>query len=107
MLFVGAVLLAIFVLPDAWDLPVVAMGAFLEITETLVSIHISRRGAVKVGPETLIGQTAEVVVACEPAGRVKLRGEQWLARCDDGAGVGERVLVRDREGLTLVVDPTR
>lgn len=104
MLFVGAVLLAVFVLPDAWDLPVVALGAILEIAETVVGIRLSRRGAPKVGPETLVGQEAEVVVSCRPAGRVKLRGEHWLARCEDGAEVGERVRVRGRDGLTLVVE---
>jgi len=106
VIFVGSILLAVFVLPDAWDVPVVALGAIVEITETVIGVRWSRRGAVKVGPELLIGQTASVVVACRPAGRVNLRGEQWLARCEQGADVGERVRVRARDGLTLVVERT-
>ncbi|MGH3047779.1 MAG: NfeD family protein, partial [Gaiellaceae bacterium] len=62
------------------------------------------RARVKMGPETLIGATAEVVAACRPRGQVRLQGELWQARCEEGADVGERVRVRALEGLTLLVD---
>jgi membrane protein implicated in regulation of membrane protease activity len=104
MLLVGAALLAFFVLPDAWDLPVLAAAAVAEIAETFVWIWLSRRGQVKMGPETLVGETAEVVTACRPTGQVRVHGELWQARCEHGAAVGERVLVRGLEGLTLVVE---
>ncbi len=40
-----------------------------------------------------------------PAGRVRLRGEQWRAEClsGDSPRDGERLRVRGREGLTLLV----
>ena len=34
-----------------------------------------------------------------------VQGEIWDAVCAAGAGVGERVLVTARDGLTLVVEP--
>ena len=46
---------------------------------------------------------AEVIEACDPRGRVRLRGEIWHARCTGGAGVGDRVTVTGVDGLTLEV----
>jgi membrane protein implicated in regulation of membrane protease activity len=104
VLLVGAVLLAVYVLPDGWDVPVIAVAAVIEVAETLFWIWLSRRGRVKVGPETLLGMTAEVVTPCRPMGQVRLQGELWRARCEEGADTGELVLVRALEGLTLVVE---
>jgi membrane protein implicated in regulation of membrane protease activity len=104
MAFIGAVLLAIFVLPDSWGLPAVVVGAVVEIGETFFWFWLSRRGRVRMGPETLIGATADVVAPCRPLGQVRLQGELWSARCDEGADVGERVRVQRLEGLTLVVE---
>ncbi len=56
------------------------------------------------GAETLIGQTASVVVACLPEGQVRLAGEIWEARSDEGAEQGETVVVTGRDGLTLLVE---
>ena len=92
------------VLPPVWDAPVVAAAAVIEIGETFFWVRLSGRARVKMGPETLVGETAEVVTPCRPSGQVKLQGELWQARCDEGADVGERVRVRALEGLTLVVE---
>ncbi len=99
-----AVLLAIFVLPDPWRLPVVGIAVVVEIAETTFWMRRSRRGAAKAGPETMIGDAAWVVTICDPIGEVRLHGELWRARCDENAGVGQRVRVQAREGLTLVVE---
>ena len=104
MLLVGAILLAVFVLPDGWALPVVAAAALVEVAETFFWIWLSRRGRVQMGPETLIGTVASVVTPCTPLGQVRVQGELWRARCDEGAAVGERVRVRALDGLTLVVE---
>jgi membrane-bound serine protease (ClpP class) len=104
VLLVGAVLLAVYVLPDAWDVPVIAVAAVIEVAETFFWIWLSRRGRVKMGPETLLGMTAEVMAPCRPIGQVRVQGELWRARCEEGAETGERVLVRALEGLTLVVE---
>lgn len=105
MLLVAAILLAVYVLPAPWDLPVVAVAAAVELGETFFWIRLSRRRRIQMGPETLIGASAEVVAACRPTGQVRVQGELWRARCPEGADVGERVRVRELDGLTLVVEP--
>ena len=65
--------------------------------------RIDRRTKRTTGVEAMIGQAAEVVQACRPAGMVQLRGELWEARCDDGADEGDAVRVESLDGLTLVV----
>jgi len=102
-----AVLLAVFVLPDQWDLPVVALGAVIEVAETFAWIRLLSRVPVATGPETLIGSDARVTRACNPIGEVQVRGEAWRALCVQGADVGERVRVLGREGITLLVEPAR
>jgi membrane-bound serine protease (ClpP class) len=104
MIFVGAILLAVFVLPAQWAIPVVVIAAVVEVGETLFWLRYSRRGKVKMGPETLVGAVAEVVTPCIPVGSVRLQGELWQARCEEGAEPGERVRVRALDGLTLVVE---
>jgi membrane-bound serine protease (ClpP class) len=100
-----AVLLAVFVLPEQWDLPVVALGAMIEVAETFVWIRLLSRVPVATGPETLIGAVARVTRACDPIGEVQVRGESWRAFCRRGADVGQLVRVLGREGITLLVEP--
>ena len=102
MFLITSIVLAIFV-PDAWRVPVILAGATIEFLETSISIWISRRGKVKVGPEALIGSMARVVEDCTPDGHVLVRGETWRAQCDEGAVVGEQVEIVERMGLTLIV----
>jgi membrane protein implicated in regulation of membrane protease activity len=104
MLLVAAILLSFFVLPDVWDIPVVVAAALVEVAETVFWIRLSRRRRVQMGPETLVGATAEVVSPCRPDGQVRIQGELWRARCPEGADPGERVRVRALEGLTLLVE---
>jgi membrane protein implicated in regulation of membrane protease activity len=104
MLLLGAILLAVFVLPDQWDLPVVLLAAVVEVGETGFWLWYSRRRRVQVGPETLIGATALVVAPCRPAGRVRIEGELWRARCEEGADIGDEVRVLALDELTLVVE---
>lgn len=104
MIFVGAILLAVFVLPTQWAIPVLVLAAVVEVGETLFWLWYSRRGKVKMGPETLVGAVAEVVTPCVPLGSVRLQGELWQARCDEGAERGESVRVCALDGLTLVVE---
>jgi membrane-bound ClpP family serine protease len=104
MILVIGTLIGLFVVPDAWTLPVIAGAAVLEVVETLISLRIARRfGPARVGPER-IGETGRVVQACRPLGSIRVRGEVWQARCESGADVDERVLVTGREGLVLTVE---
>jgi membrane-bound serine protease (ClpP class) len=105
LLFVGAVLLALFVIPKPWGLVLVAAAAIVEVAESFFWIHLSRRWHIRVGAETLIGATAEVVSACSPVGQVRVQGELWRAECRGGAQPGDIVRVVGRDGLTLLVEP--
>lgn len=105
MLFVGAVLLALFVVPRPWGLVLVAAAAVVEVGESFFWLHLSRRRRIQMGAETLIGATARVVSDCRPLGQVRLRGELWGARCEAGASAGDTVRIVDRDGLTLLVEP--
>ena len=105
MLFVGAVLLALFVVPAPWGLLLVTASAVVEVAETYFWIRLSRRWRIQAGAETLIGARAVVASSCRPAGQVRVQGELWRARCEAGADLGETVRVVGREGLTLLVEP--
>ena len=104
MFVVFALFFAVFVLPDPWRLPAVALGVALEITETAISFWLASRAKVKVGSETLVGATGRVVEACRPEGEVRVNGEVWRARCESHARVGEPIRVVERIGLTLLVE---
>ena len=107
MALIGAILLAIFVLPPQWRLPVVLGGAAVEVAESLFWIWLSKRRRPQVGIETLVGAEAVVATPCMPTGQVRVVGELWRARCDGGARPGEQVRVTAVDGLTLVVEPQR
>jgi len=100
VLLVGGILLAVFVVPWPWGIVTVAAGGLLDIGESLAFMKWSRRRRSPVGAEALIGQTAVVVTATQ----VRVAGELWEARRDGLMRVGERVVVRGIEGLTLVVE---
>ena len=104
MILVTGILIAIFVVPDAWTLPVIALAVVVEVSETLFTLWWSRRAPPKVGPETLIGATGRVVEDLRPVGRVRVRGEVWRAKSHAEIEVGARVRVRGRDRLTLDVD---
>lgn len=105
VIIVVGILVAVFVTPDAWDVPVVLGAIGIEIAETAFWWRFSRRGQPKVGMETMIGLRGTVTEPCRPIGRVKVRGEPWRARSEQGAELGESVTVRGWDGLTLLVEP--
>ncbi len=104
MILVGGILLAVFIVPEAWRLPVVLVAGVVEIAETGFWLWYSRRRGVQMGPETLIGDTGTVVTACAPQGQVRVQGELWRARCAEGAQVGDEIRVVALDGLTLLVE---
>ena len=105
MLLIGAIALALLVLPPGWGIALVTIAAVIEVAEVGFWIRFLRRYRVRTGIEALIGSTAEVIETCDPRGRVRFRGEIWHAVCSSEAGVGERVTVTGVHGLTLDVEP--
>jgi membrane-bound serine protease (ClpP class) len=104
VVFIGAVLLAIFVLPSPWGLVAIVLSGIWEIVQAFATIRWSQRRRARVGGEALMGVKARVVTRCAPSGRVAVGGEIWNARCEGGADVGETVRVRGVQGLTLEVE---
>jgi len=100
MLLLGAILLAIFVLPSPWGIVAVIAGGLIDMTESLVFLRFSKRRRAAVGVETLIGQDAVVLNPTQ----VRVAGEIWEARADRPLAAGEEVVVRAVDGLTLLVD---
>jgi membrane-bound ClpP family serine protease len=105
VIFLFAVFLAIFVLPSPWGIVAVAFAAVVELGETWLWFWYSRRRAVQVGAETLVGTLGETLTACRPAGQIRLGAEFWDARCEAGVDAGAAVRVVGRSGLTLLVEP--
>jgi membrane-bound serine protease (ClpP class) len=103
MLLLGAILLAIFVLPSPWGIVAVVAGGLTDIAESLVLLKWSRRRRAVTGLEALIGKTA---VVSSPT-QVRVAGEIWGAKPTDDLVVGEEVEVTGIDGLTLLVSRSR
>jgi membrane protein implicated in regulation of membrane protease activity len=103
---VGAILLAVFVVPGGLDYAVVGAGAAIEIGEATFWWRWTHRRRPEVGAEALVGKVGRVVDECTPEGRVRVQGELWSARCPGGAEQGAAVRVLALEGLTLLVERT-
>ena len=89
MLLVGAIILAVFFLPEPWNYVTVIAAAVLESFEAWFFVRWSRRRRPTVGAEAFVGRVAEVVEPLRPRGRVRIDGELWNARCD-GEAAGRR-----------------
>ena len=104
MLLLGAILLAIFVLPSPWGIVAVISGGLLDIGESLALLKWSRRRRAATGAEALVGQRA---IVSSPT-QVRVAGEIWQARSLGPLVEGEEVEVTGVDGLTLDVSrPSR
>jgi membrane-bound serine protease (ClpP class) len=104
MVLLIAVVIAFFV-PWPANLVVLILGAVGEIGEVIWGRRLARRWRPKTGAEAMIGKRAEVVSRLHPTGQVHVNGELWEARSSAEAKVGDTVIVRAMEGLTLLVEP--
>ena len=76
------------------------------ITAFLMSIAVrARRNKVVTGEQGLIGEIGIAQTALAPAGKVFVHGELWDAVSAVPVSAGERIVVRQVDGLTLSVDP--
>jgi membrane protein implicated in regulation of membrane protease activity len=105
MLLAIAILLTVFVLSPPVGVAVMALAAVVEVGEVIFWRRFLRRYRVSTGAEALVGETVEVVEACEPLGRVKIRGELWNARASQPLPVGASARVTAVKGLTLEIAP--
>jgi membrane protein implicated in regulation of membrane protease activity len=105
VLFLIALLLAIFLLPSPWGFVVVACALVVDVLEVSVGLWYSKRRRATVGTDALLGLTGVAVGDLFPEGQVKVNGEIWRARCEAGCDAGAAVVVRAVNGLTLEVEP--
>jgi membrane protein implicated in regulation of membrane protease activity len=104
VLLVIAILAAVFWLPTGWGIVVVVAATVFELAEAGFWLWLSKRRKVVTGAEALPGARGVVIVPCRPEGQVRVQGELWRARCEEGADVGDEVVVeRLEDGLTLIV----
>ena len=98
-------LILVLVLPSSWNVVAFVVCLVLFVGEVAFWNRTVRGHRERVGAATLIGRVATVLTACHPNGQVRLRGEIWDARCEQGADPGDEVVVTSRDGLILVVEP--
>jgi membrane protein implicated in regulation of membrane protease activity len=104
VLLLLAILAAVFLLPSPWSYVAVIAAAIVELAEVKLFLWYSRRRGATTGAEALVGQHGTVVEPCRPVGQIRVVGELWRARCQDGADPGDRVVVEELgEDLTLLV----
>jgi membrane-bound serine protease (ClpP class) len=101
MLLLGAILLAIFVLPSPWGLVAIVAGGLTDVAESLLLLRWSRRRRSVSGVEALVGKTAVVSTPTQ----VRVAGELWEATSEEPLAAGEEVEVTGVDGLTLSVSP--
>jgi membrane-bound serine protease (ClpP class) len=65
----------------------------------------ARRNKVVTGQQGLVGETGVTRTALSPEGKVFVHGELWNAVASLPLPIGQLVVVRRVDGLTLQVDP--
>ncbi|HML08144.1 MAG TPA: nodulation protein NfeD [Xanthobacteraceae bacterium] len=73
----------------------------------LAALLRSRRRPVVTGSEALIGAEGETISWQDGEGRVRVKGEIWLARSSAPLAAGSRVKIVGRDGLVLRVEDFR
>ena len=106
MVLILTLILALVFLPWPWSAAAIAIAAAWEVSGALLSIRYSRRDRPRVGVETLVGMTASAITPLMPDGQVRVNGEIWQAHSQHDTSVGQTVLIRAVNGLTLEVEPT-
>lgn len=73
---------------------------------TLITLALrQRRKPVVSGREQMIGDVGEASADFSGDGTIHIHGEQWSARTERPVRKGQRVKVRDLDGLILIVEP--
>jgi membrane protein implicated in regulation of membrane protease activity len=104
LLLILALIAAIFWLSAPWSYLVVIAAGLWEVAEIGIFLWYSKRRRVTTGAEALPGRRGTVVEACRPIGQIRVDGELWRARCEEGADPGDPVVVESLgPDLTLIV----
>ncbi len=99
------IVLAFVVLPSPLGLIAVVVAAVVEVGEIVAWKRWLSRYKIQAGAEALVGMPVEVIEACAPRGRVRLRGEIWNARSSTPLAAGSTATVAAVDGLVLDLRP--
>ncbi|MFZ3265032.1 MAG: nodulation protein NfeD [Terriglobales bacterium] len=109
LLVIGGLLLVDGPIPEMRVRLVTALAVAIPlgiITAFLMQIAVrARRNKVVTGQQGLVGEIGITETALSPSGKVFIHGELWDAVSTLNIPAGERVIVRQVDGLTLRVDP--
>jgi membrane-bound serine protease (ClpP class) len=109
LLVIGGLLLVDGPIPEMRVRLVTALAVAIPlgiITAFLMNIAVrARRNKIVTGKQGLIGEIGVAETALSPAGKVFVHGELWDAVSAVPVSVGEQIVVRQVDGLTLRVDP--
>ncbi len=73
---------------------------------TLISMAVKqRKKPIVSGREQMIGDIGEAAEDFSVSGNIHIHGERWAARTEQPLHKGQRVKVREMDGLTLIVTP--
>ena len=102
-----ASIVGLFLLPGPWNVILFGIALVVEVGEIYLWIRFLDRYRVRGGVEGMPGERATVVEECDPEGIVRVRGELWKARTEEGGTLapGDRCKVLAVEGLTVIVGP--
>jgi membrane-bound serine protease (ClpP class) len=109
LLVIGGLLLVDAPIPEMRVRLVTALAVSIPlgiITAFLMSIAVrARRNKIVTGEQGLVGEIGIAQTALSPAGKIFVHGELWDAVASIEVPAGERVVVRQVDGLVLRVDP--
>jgi membrane protein implicated in regulation of membrane protease activity len=103
VLLVLAIVVAVLWLPTGWGIALVVAATVVEFAEAGFWFWLSKRRKAVTGAEALPGSRGIVVAPCRPEGQVRVAGELWRARCEEGADVGDEVVVERLDPELLLV----
>ena len=89
---------------DAWLIVIIVICVAAFIVFVVQRAVLAHRRRISAGREELMGRTAEVDIALEPKGVVRVEGERWTAILEKGrVAKGEEVIITKVDGLKLYV----
>lgn len=104
-----AAIIGLFVLSEPWNAILLGVAAVVEVGELYLWRLYLKRFRVRGGVEGMVGERAQIIQACDPRGRVRVRGEIWRAVAAEGEALeaGERATVLAVDGLEVRVERRR
>ena len=82
----------------------ISLGMAGIMTFLILKIAQLRKVEKKIGGEAIVGEEGEVVSFSGGKGYARVRGEIWKIKSQDTLREGDEIVVKERKGLTLIVE---